>query len=348
MPYWTTGASDNQYAGLTSDFATGGEQASGSRRYHPSQGRWESPDDRLPDVYDPQSLNAYAYVNNLPTGVTDPGGHEPYLTAGDGSVVADLNGMTIYFYGQTVDQETAQSGVYDGYLGLVLPNNTAYILPAAPLTSTDYQPPELLPTGDVDPVTGEAGYEPYYPSQHSASDNAQLDRLQTGINMATTLGGAFLGGATSAISSLSGAGFQSTGFTSVGPAPEIFYRGMSIAHYNTLVQSGRLVAGSETFISPIQSFAATYGDVTVEFTLRPGTTNALESIGVRDSARLTFAKYGDLPSVQSVSEWKANNAFFKTEGAGTVGGQQINIGLGHGPALNVFNDNLIRFTIAPR
>jgi hypothetical protein len=114
-----------------------------------------------------------------------------------------------------------------------------------------------------------------------------------------------------------------------------------------LVGTGRVPASleGETFISPTKSFAADYGDRLVEFTLRPGTTNALRSIGVRDGARFTLEQYGELPPVQSVSDWKSSYAYFKTEGTGTMGGRQINIGLGEGPALNIFNDNLIRFDI---
>ena len=67
MSYWNSGTASKQFAGLTNDISSGSELVSQSRRYHPSQGRWESPDDRIPDPYDPQSFNAYAYVNNLPT-----------------------------------------------------------------------------------------------------------------------------------------------------------------------------------------------------------------------------------------------------------------------------------------
>ncbi len=80
--------------------------------------------------------------------------------------------------------------------------------------------------------------------------------------------------------------------------------------------------------------------------IRPGTTKALESIGVRDYGGLTLTKYGELPVVQS--GWKGSSAFFKQEGTGTLAGPQINIGLGHGPALNIFNDNLIKFNIVPK
>ncbi len=42
------------------------------REYHPTQGRWISPDPLGGDVFNPQSLNRYAYVLNSPTSLTDP------------------------------------------------------------------------------------------------------------------------------------------------------------------------------------------------------------------------------------------------------------------------------------
>ncbi len=82
MNYWAAGASNNQYAGLTSDVSSGTEQVSETRRYHPSQGRWESPDDGIPDPYNPQTLNAYHYALNMPTTVIDPGGQDDSFTTG--------------------------------------------------------------------------------------------------------------------------------------------------------------------------------------------------------------------------------------------------------------------------
>jgi RHS repeat-associated protein len=76
VPYWSAGTTNNQFAGLSSDVSSGTEQVSDSRRYHPSQGRWESPDELIPDPYNPQSLNAYHYALNVPTTVTDPSGDQ--------------------------------------------------------------------------------------------------------------------------------------------------------------------------------------------------------------------------------------------------------------------------------
>jgi len=74
-PYSPQGTTNNQYAGLTSDISSGTEQVSLSRRYHPTQGRWLSPDPAgiaSMDLTNPQTLNRYAYVMNNPTGNIDP------------------------------------------------------------------------------------------------------------------------------------------------------------------------------------------------------------------------------------------------------------------------------------
>lgn len=47
----------------------------GARYYSPIIGRFVQPDSMLPDIYDPQQLNRYAYVRNNPLKYTDPTGH---------------------------------------------------------------------------------------------------------------------------------------------------------------------------------------------------------------------------------------------------------------------------------
>jgi len=76
IPYWSTGTLNSQYASLNSDISSGSEEVSTTRRYHPTQGRWISPDSMIPNVYNPQSFNAYHYALNQPTDVTDPGGQQ--------------------------------------------------------------------------------------------------------------------------------------------------------------------------------------------------------------------------------------------------------------------------------
>jgi RHS repeat-associated protein len=120
--------------------------------------------------------------------------------------------------------------------------------------------------------------------------------------------------------------------------PETFYRSMSQAHYDQLLATGKLPATAETFISPTKAFAANYDGVLVQFNVRGGTTQALRGIGVRDFASNTALRYGDLPTASK--GWTSSSALFKTEGGANP---QINIGLGRGAALDVFNSNILNF-----
>jgi len=49
----------------------------GARYYNPELTRFAQPDNIIPDAYDPQSLNRYAYVRNNPLKYVDPSGSEP-------------------------------------------------------------------------------------------------------------------------------------------------------------------------------------------------------------------------------------------------------------------------------
>jgi hypothetical protein len=92
-------------------------------------------------------------------------------------------------------------------------------------------------------------------------------------------------------------------------------------------------------LSPAASFGRTPWPISGSYTQstnRYSSTSALENIGLRNAGATDFG-YGHLPGVQR--GWGSSSAFFKAEGA------QVNIGLGRGDALNVFNRNLIRFTL---
>ncbi len=48
-----------------------------ARYYDPQTKHFTQPDDIIPNIYDPQSLNRYSYVKNNPLRYTDPSGHCP-------------------------------------------------------------------------------------------------------------------------------------------------------------------------------------------------------------------------------------------------------------------------------
>jgi len=50
---------------------------SAGRQYNPTIGRFMQPDPKIPDPYNPQSLNRYSYALNNPMKYTDPTGNEP-------------------------------------------------------------------------------------------------------------------------------------------------------------------------------------------------------------------------------------------------------------------------------
>lgn len=62
------------YTGQEKDSETGLDYYN-ARYYDPAIRRFTQPDNVLPNVYDPQQLNRYAYVRNNPIKNTDPSGH---------------------------------------------------------------------------------------------------------------------------------------------------------------------------------------------------------------------------------------------------------------------------------
>ncbi|MFF0725309.1 DUF6531 domain-containing protein [Streptomyces sp. NPDC004134] len=122
---------------------------------------------------------------------------------------------------------------------------------------------------------------------------------------------------------------------------ETFYRTMSKEHFETLKSTRRLPATKETFTSPTKGFSDSYDGVMVEFTAPAGTRDALAAIGVRDASSLTAGKYPDMPQVSK--GWVSDHAFFKKEGK-----DHVNIGLGQGKALDLFNDSFTDFKEIPR
>lgn len=84
-------------------------------------------------------------------------------------------------------------------------------------------------------------------------------------------------------------------------------------------------------------YSEKYTGVLVRFEVNPGTTQQLQQIGVRDTSNLAVQKVPDMPI--GSSGWTKDNAYFKGEG------KQINIGLGKGKGLDVFNENIVDHTV---
>jgi hypothetical protein len=122
-------------------------------------------------------------------------------------------------------------------------------------------------------------------------------------------------------------------------ASEVYFRSMSPANYEILSTTGRVAASTgETMVSPSLSYAAQYTglsepSVLVKLVVQEGTTSQLAEIGVRNTGALVRSTYPEMEIV--CKGWMESSAFFKQEG-----NELINIGLGKGPALDTFNNNL--------
>jgi hypothetical protein len=118
---------------------------------------------------------------------------------------------------------------------------------------------------------------------------------------------------------------------------ETLYRSMSPRHFAEFLRTGRMPGTKETFTSPTMSFSQSYRGIMVRFQLAPGTMDKLRSIGVRSHGRRTAEALADLPVVRR--RWGRRNAQFKQEG------DQINIGLGTGRALDTFNEGIVGYEV---
>lgn len=102
--------------------------------------------------------------------------------------------------------------------------------------------------------------------------------------------------------------------------------------------TGRLRSTGETFISPTKSFTSNYDGILVEFEMNRGTSALYRKYWGNKWCRAILAKtvYPNMPYVSGI-KWTRKNAFFKAEGS------QIDIGLGKGKALEIFNNNIFNF-----
>ena len=84
------------------------------RQYKPEYARFTQPDSLLPDVYDPQQLNRYAFERNNPYKYTDEDGHNPYVAA---MLSGFIWGSIGYMATTPIDEENEKWGrVKNAYL----------------------------------------------------------------------------------------------------------------------------------------------------------------------------------------------------------------------------------------
>jgi RHS repeat-associated protein len=332
------------FVGGTIDASTGLTHL-GAREYDPATGRFISADPLI-DFTDPQQLNAYTYGRNNPFAFPDPTGlwwgwsnvgHAALDVVGLVPVVGEaadvINGawylaekdyvnaslsfasaIPLAGYAATaakgaryVDEAVeAADAVGDGVKAADRASDASKAAdnvtpPATPKPNPAPKP--APPAKPKDPPTGGRDTSPGKPDGKKP-DSGKSD---------------------------SG---KSAGKKSDGDDGETFFRTMSKEHYETLETTGRLSPTRETFISPSREFSESYEGVLVQFTLRKGTTEKLVNIGVRDTSTATARAFPRMPLVSR--GWRKTAAFFKGEGP-----KHVNIGLGGGKALDIFNDGII-------
>lgn len=103
-----------QFTGLEYDQESGLYHAA-ARQYASVAGRWLSPDpyDGSMDISNPQSLNRYSYVGNMPLNFTDPSGEAWFLGAGGGGSWGGWQGVVVGA-GQAAVIGGVVFGVYEG------------------------------------------------------------------------------------------------------------------------------------------------------------------------------------------------------------------------------------------
>ncbi len=149
----------SKFATLERDAETGLDHAE-ARQYAPWMGRWTAPDpyNGSYDIYDPQSMNRYTYVNNNPLAYNDPTGYDsadaPSETGSgtsDGSVDGSSNDGSNSGDGSSYYDSSGYGG--SGYGSDGTGGNTdqsTYTLTIT-ITEFDYQPPTVVlanPPGD--------------------------------------------------------------------------------------------------------------------------------------------------------------------------------------------------------
>ena len=117
---------------------------------------------------------------------------------------------------------------------------------------------------------------------------------------------------------------------------EVFYRTMSREDYEVLIKTNRMPGTGETTTSPTMSFSENYEGILVQFKVKRGTIRNLEEIGIAGRNHPGILVQHPLLKADK-SPWSLENARFKLENG------QVNIALGRGKALEIFNDNILEY-----
>lgn len=119
---------------------------------------------------------------------------------------------------------------------------------------------------------------------------------------------------------------------------EVFYRTMSKEHYDELVKTNKMLGTGETTTSSNIAFSENYEGYLVQFKMKRGTIEQLENIGIAgENNKMVLRKHQNLK--QDISPWNENYSRFKLEKG------QVNIALGKGKALDLFNNNIEEFKL---
>ncbi|OZG69973.1 hypothetical protein BTA51_28465, partial [Hahella sp. CCB-MM4] len=127
---------------------------------------------------------------------------------------------------------------------------------------------------------------------------------------------------------------------------EILYRTMSSRDYDNFLITGKVPATGETFMSPLEAYSRGYNGTLVRYAVEPGTADKLLSIGGYGN-KGTLQYYPELP--HAGSGWTSEMSQIKLEGQDisyiNSGNGVVNTGLGRGDALDIFNNNIIKYEV---